>query len=284
MRRRWVVLLAATAALALSLGAWGFWFEPRRLVVRSLDVPLAGLPDAHDGLRITVLSDLHVGSPHHGLETLARIVDAANAQRPDVILLLGDFVIHGVAGGTFVPPEAIAGTLANLRAPLGVFAVLGNHDWWLNGPRVQVALTGAGIRVLEDAAARVVVNEHPIWFAGVSDFWERPHDIGQALQGVPAGEPVILFTHNPDIFPQVPPRVMLTLAGHTHGGQVRLPFVGRPIVPSRFGQRYAAGVIVEEGRTLFVSAGTGTSILPVRFRVPPEVVQIVVRRFRLRGP
>ena len=266
------------AALAMSLLTWSVWIEPRRLVARRVDVPLAGLPEALDGLRITILTDLHVGSPHHHLGTLTEIVAAANAQQPDVILVLGDLVIHGVVGGTFVPPEEIAGMLRGLRARHGVFAVLGNHDWWLDGPRVQTALSSAGLRVLEDAAAVIVVNDQPIWFAGVSDFLERPHDISRALRDVPANDPVVLFTHNPDIFPDVPPRVTLTLAGHTHGGQVRLPLVGRPIVPSRFGQRYAAGLVVEHGRSLFVSTGLGTSIIPVRFRVPPEIVQVVARR------
>ena len=276
-RKRWIALVLATT-LALGLAAWTVWVEPRRLVSRHVDVPLAGLPLAHDGLRITILTDLHVGSPHHGLDTLEEIVAAANGQQPDVILILGDLVIQGVVGGTFVPPEPIADVLRGLRARYGVFAVLGNHDWWLDGPRVQAALGRAGIRVLEDASVPVVVNEEPIWFAGVSDFWERPHDVQAALRAVPAGEPVIVFTHNPDIFPEIPARVLLTVAGHTHGGQVRLPLVGRPIVPSRYGQRYAAGSIVEGGRSLFVGTGVGTSIIPVRFRVPPEVVQLVLRR------
>lgn len=115
------------------------------------------------------------------------------------------------------------------------------------------------------------------WLAGVSDYWEGRHDITAALAAVPAGEPVIAFTHNPDIFPGVQDRVSLTLAGHTHGGQVDLPLVGPPIVPSKFGQRYASGHIVEGGRHLFVGTGTGTSILPVRFRVPPEIRVLVLR-------
>jgi hypothetical protein len=109
------------------------------------------------------------------------------------------------------------------------------------------------------------------WIAGVADLWTRPVNIPRALSGVPAEEPVLLLTHNPDVFPDVPARVALTLAGHTHGGQVALPFVGRPILPSRYGQRYAYGLVVEEGRALFVSPGIGTSLLPVRFRVPPEI-------------
>lgn len=126
--------------------------------------------------------------------------------------------------------------------------------------------------VLENQAARVESGGRAFWLVGVADLWTRRPDIAGALAQVAGEDPVILLTHNPDIFPDVPPRVSLTLAGHTHGGQVNLPFLGRPVVPSRFGQRYAMGHVVEQGRHLFVSGGIGTSIIPVRFRVPPESV------------
>lgn len=235
------------------------------------------LSPSHDGVRVGVLTDLHVGSPHHGLDRLREIVSAMNAESPDIVLVLGDLVIHGVIGGEFVAPEPIAEALSSLRARHGVYAVLGNHDWWLDAARVAAALEAAGIEVLEDEAVAVELGGAPLWLAGVSDLWEGAHDIDAALASVPPGEPVIVFTHNPDIFPAVPAHVTLTVAGHTHGGQVALPLVGRPIVPSRYGQRYAAGHVVEDGRHLFVSTGTGTSILPVRFRVPPEIVVMTLR-------
>jgi predicted MPP superfamily phosphohydrolase len=137
---------------------------------------------------------------------------------------------------------------------------------------VQRALERSGIRVLEETATRLETPAGPVWIAGISDLWTGRHDLSTALASVKDdGAPVILLTHNPDVFPTVPHRVTLTLAGHTHGGQVRLPLLGRPIVPSRFGQRFAAGHVVEDGRHLFVATGIGTSILPVRFRVPPTV-------------
>jgi hypothetical protein len=148
----------------------------------------------------------------------------------------------------------------------------------MNGPRIRGALRAAGITVLEDESARLGGGnggpgaDAPFWVTGVSDLLRAPHDLLGALAMVTDDAPVILFTHNPDLFPEVPARVSLTLAGHTHGGQVRLPFVGRPIVPSIYGQRFAAGHVVEEGRHLYVATGLGTSILPVRFLVPPEIV------------
>jgi predicted MPP superfamily phosphohydrolase len=227
-------------------------------------------------LRIAVLTDLHVGSFRNGLDRLDEVVARTNAERPDLVVILGDLVIHEVLLGRFVPPETTAAHLAGLHAPHGVVAVLGNHDWWLDGPRVRGDLERAGIRVLENEATPIDDGARRFWVAGLADLWTRPASIPRALARVPADEPVLLLTHNPDVFPDVPPRVALTLAGHTHGGQVALPILGRPVVPSRYGQRYAYGLVVEGGRALFVSPGIGTSLLPVRFRVPPEISMVTL--------
>jgi hypothetical protein len=233
---------------------------------------------ARGTLRIAVLTDLHIGSPFNGIAKLDTIVERTNAARADIICILGDLVIQGVMGGRFVPPEQTATELKALRAPAGVFAVLGNHDGWLDHDRVRRALEQNGIRVIEESAVRTQTPAGPVWLAGISDLWTGVHDMRAALGGVNDDAPVILLTHNPDVFPEVPSRVALTLAGHTHGGQVRLPFVGRPVVPSQFGQRYAAGHVIENGRHLFVATGLGTSILPVRFRVPPAITVLTVGR------
>ncbi len=266
--RRWVWIAAAFTVLALALRA--FWLEPASLRVASSTIALEPGSHALDGLRIAVLADLHTGSPFNGVDKLAHIVADTNAAKPDLVLLVGDYVIKGVVGGSFVTPEDIASKLRELHAPLGVYAVLGNHDWWLDAARVRAALDAVAIPTLDDRAVSVDGPRH-FWLAGVSDFWEGVHDVHRALAGVGDDAPVILFTHNPDVFPHVPARVALTIAGHTHGGQVCLPMLGRLIVPSRFGQRYAIGHVVEDGRHLFVSPGLGTSIIPVRFRVPPEI-------------
>lgn len=260
---------------AIGLALWAFWLEPSRLVVSeerlTLERPLRGT------LRIAILTDLHVGSPFNGLSKLREIVRRTNAARPDIICILGDLVIQGVKGGRFVPPEDIAIELKNLRANVGTFAVLGNHDGWLDHERVQAALERNGIRVIEETAVNLETRAGAVWVAGISDVWTGRHDIAAALQSVnDDAAPVVLLTHNPDVFPGVPARVSLTVAGHTHGGQVWLPFIGRPVVPSRFGQRFAAGHIVEGGRHMYVATGLGTSILPVRFRVPPTITILAV--------
>lgn len=276
VRRLFRSSLALATAFAVALALWAFWWEPRRLIARETAVSLScwtGEP-----LRIAIASDLHVGSPYTNVEKLERLVARINAGRPDIIVLLGDFVIQGVVGGRFVPPETIAARLGHLRAPAGVYAVLGNHDWWLDAPRVIAAFERAGIHVIEDSARGLEIDGNRFWLVGISDFMEGAHDVRRALAPVTGHLPAIAITHNPDIFPAVPARVCLTLAGHTHGGQVALPGVGRPIVPSQFGQRYAIGHVHEHGKRLFVTAGVGTSIIPVRFRVPPEVVFLTVQR------
>lgn len=259
------------------LALWAFVFEPATLRVRETTLELERWPAGLDGLRVAVLADLHTGSPWNGRGNLERIVRETNAAGPDLVLIAGDLVIQGVVGGRFVSPEASAEILGGLEAPLGVYAVLGNHDWWLDGPRVMTALRASGVTVLEDSSRAIPVRGDTLWLAGVSDFWEAPHDIGRALAGIPPEAAPLVFTHNPDVFPDMPASVVLTVAGHTHGGQVAIPFFGRPIVPSRFGERYAVGHVQEGGRDLFVSQGVGTSILPVRFRVPPEVSVLTLR-------
>jgi predicted MPP superfamily phosphohydrolase len=254
---------------------WGFVIEPNRLVVRDVPVVLPTWPRPLDGMKIALISDLHVGAPFVGERKLAAVVAATNDAAPDLVLLLGDYVVGGEPGGSFVPTEPIALALGGLRARLGVYAVLGNHDWWYDGERVTRAFTAAGLRVLDNEVLELHERGQTIWLAGLADSMTREQDPAGTIGKAGAG-PVIAFTHEPDVFPLIPDRATLTVAGHTHGGQVALPFVGRLVVPSRYGQRYAIGHIVENGRHLYVTPGIGTSILPVRFAVPPEITILIL--------
>jgi len=246
-------------------------------------------------LSIAVIADLHACDPWMTVEHIGRIVEATNALRPDVIVLLGDYVAgHNWLLST-VPDAKWAKALANLRAPLGVYAILGNHDWWDDreaqerwaGPiQARRALEEAGIPVFENDCVRLAKNGQGFWVVGLGDQWAflgawhsggrrrlGVDDLSASMAQVTDAAPVILLVHEPDIFPQVPPRVALTLAGHTHGGQVRLLGYG-PRVPSRYGNRYAYGHIVEDDRHLIVSGGLGCSGLPIRLGVPPEIVVV----------
>jgi predicted MPP superfamily phosphohydrolase len=275
--QRWLRRVGAGAALSLAaLGIWAFWFEPSQLVVHEETLELPRWPDG-EPLRLALLSDLHVGSPHWGLTQLAQLVEETNASKPELVLLAGDYLINGVWLGTWVDPESIAMVLARLRAPLGVIAVLGNHDWWNDGERVRRAFTAQGIVVLENRALSVRRGAFEFFVVGLADVMTRNVDIQGSLAQVPAGAAQLVLSHEPDVFASMDERVALTLAGHTHGGQVRLPLLGRPVVPSSYGQRYAAGHVVEQGRHLFVTTGVGTSIIPVRFGVPPELVLLELR-------
>ncbi|MDX1395943.1 MAG: metallophosphoesterase [Gemmatimonadota bacterium] len=267
------ILLAMLGTLA-TLILWAFVWEPGRLVVRSASLELPGWGGARP-VRAALLADLHVGSPRNGIDNLRRVIARTNGEEPDIVLIAGDLVIDNVFGGSFVPPEDIAAELADLAAPLGVYAVLGNHDRWLSAARVTEALESHGITVVENRAVRV--ESRGLWIAGVSDYWTGHPDLEGALADVTDDAPVLMLTHNPDIFPEVPSRVSLTLAGHTHGGQVVIPIVGRAITPSRYGERYAVGHVVEPNGHVFVTSGVGTSRLGVRFLVPPEVAILEIQ-------
>ena len=261
----------------VNLALWGFWLEPASLRNENHEIQLPNWPAACDGIRVAVLADLHVGSPFNDVDKLARIVELTLKAKPDLILLAGDYGISGIIGGTKVSSEEIAGGLRPLAAPLGVFAVLGNHDWWEDAPRIERALESVGIPILEDSSVLVKRDDCAFHLAGLSDFWEGVRNYRAALENIPPGMPIIALTHNPDAFPEISRPVDLMIAAHTHGGQVYFPVLGRPIVPSKYGQRYAIGHIVENGRHLFVSSGLGTSIIPVRFLVPPEVSLLTIR-------
>jgi predicted MPP superfamily phosphohydrolase len=265
-------------ALGLGFAVWVFLIEPDRLVVHQTHMTIHSWPADFQGLRIAAISDIHAGGLFVNQNKLRLMVDMTNATAPDLILLAGDFV--DTALEIFpMEPETLAQELKNLRARHGVFAVLGNHDWWFDGPRVRRALEAAGIRVLENDATAVVMPERAgekLWIAGFGDLWAGQPNIVATLRKLDKNAHVVALTHNPDLFPQIPARVALTVAGHTHGGQAAIPFIGRPIVPSQFGERFAAGEIVEEERRLFVTTGIGVSILPLRFRVTPEISLLTI--------
>jgi hypothetical protein len=268
-KRRQVLGVLAAAGVVLAL--WAFVIEPGRLTISSHTITIPGWPHEFEGLKIVLVSDLHIGAPRVRADRLPEIVSLINSQQPDLILLAGDFVVGEEMGARFVPPETIAGGLKDLRARLGVFAALGNHDWWAGGPQVRKALEANGIRVLENESVPLENKGRRIWLVGLGDFYTHHTNLKAALEKIDTKEPVLAFTHTPDVFTQIPERIPLTMAGHTHGGQVWLPLLGRPIVPSAYGQRYATGLVQEGTRRLFVTNGVGTSILPVRFLVPPEV-------------
>jgi predicted MPP superfamily phosphohydrolase len=217
------------------------------------------------------------------LSRIEEIVEVTNRLEPDLVVLLGDFVAGMARFRTaLVSPEAWGRALSRLEAPLGVRAVLGNHDWWTDVAVVRDALTVNRIPVMENDVELISPDGHPgFWLAGLGDQlanrvghrrFEGVDDVPGTLAKVRDNRPIVMLAHEPDIFATVPDRVWLTLSGHTHGGQVNLPIAGRVVVPSAYGDRYAYGHVAEKGRNLIVSGGLGCSVLPIRFGVPPEIV------------
>jgi len=278
---RWqkaVRLSAALVPLALfGMVFWGFFIEPNLLIVRQETIQIDNCPPELSGLRIALIGDVHTGASFINDQKLQRIVELTNQQQPDLIVLLGDYMSPNSWHSREVLPEVTASAFKNLRAPVGVYAVLGNHDWWYDGEKVTRAFEQNGIRVLEGDLAEVKWRGKSIWLVGIGDDWTRAIFFKDTVAKIPPAPNVIALTHNPDFFPDLPRTVPLMLAAHTHGGQVNLPLIGRPVEPSIFGQRYAAGHIYENGHHLFVTTGIGTSILPVRFRVTPEIVILTVK-------
>jgi predicted MPP superfamily phosphohydrolase len=274
--------LVALVTVIWGLGIRAFLWEPETLDVRRVETVSRGW--SGPPLKIGIISDTHMDAPHMSLARLDGIVRQMNAERPDIVVLLGDYAggHTSLAQSSEGRKKSIATSLSQLgklQAPLGVWAVLGNHDWWYDGPTIERGLEAAGIPVLENE--RVLVNREggAFWVAGLADFDSlrtRP-SFSDTLSDIPDGAPVLALAHWPDVFAAAPDRVALTLAGHTHCGQVNLPFAGRLMHASEGSARWPCGLYEERGRKLYVTGGLGTSILPVRFLQPPEIAILTLR-------
>jgi predicted MPP superfamily phosphohydrolase len=264
--------ILALLAAAVGVAGWALYWEPRRLVIRRREVEMPW-PAEVDGLTIACVSDLHAGAPQVDDRRVKRVVARLAAFDADLIALLGDFVdpLHHFAHR--VPPHVVAARLSHLEAPRGVLAVLGNHDWAGEGDWMPRALHAARIRVLQDE----VVEAGPgLWVAGMADLRTHAPDLAEVLAHVPQDAALVVLSHDPDLFHALPEdRPALMLSGHTHGGQVNLPFLRGRVTPSRFGYRY--GEYRRARSRLIVTGGVGTSGWPVRFLRPPEVVLVTVR-------
>ncbi|MCW5688920.1 MAG: metallophosphoesterase [Pseudolabrys sp.] len=236
-------------------------------------------------LTITAIADIHAGGPNMGVERVRQVVDAANALSSDLIVLLGDYFATHRFVTEVVPPEVWSYELSRLKAPLGVYSILGNHDWWHGIEPTRAALKNVRLAPMENDVVLLGEPGARFWLAGLGDQlayrighgrFRGVDDLPGTLRKVDTDDPVILLVHEPDIFTQVPDRVSLTLAGHTHGGQIRLPLVPPVWTPSQYGARFAYGHVVEQGRHLIVSGGLGTSKVPLRLGVPPEIVRVTL--------
>lgn len=268
-------LIAGASVLAGAAGvSYAFGMEPDWLALERVTLPLAGLPKAFDGLRIAQLSDLHAGPTPHA--HIARAVEMAAATEADLLVLTGDFV-SGWAdhAATLVP------LLAALQARLGVYAILGNHDHWTDAGVVGEYIRTAGVRLLLNEAVPLARAGQTLWLAGVDDVWERRADLPRALADVPAGAPVVLLAHEPDYADEVADlkgaaSLLLQLSGHSHGGQVRIPGLGAPILPY-LAEKYPAGAYRVGDLWLYTNRGVGANRLRARLNCRPEVTLLTLQ-------
>ncbi len=281
---RRVFLIGAAGAIGStgSLGSYSTLVEPQRLRVVRYRMAIRDLPAAFEGFRIVHVSDTHYG-PFISMPYLRGAIEQANALQGDVVLLTGDYVHKtplSIGPGVDV--------LKHLRARLGAVATLGNHDHWEGVEEVRAAFGEIGLPLIDNARRFLAcdgwtdepVPGESICVAGLGDLWEGEPNLARALEGVPAAMPRLVLAHNPDTAEEIAPgvRVDAMFSGHTHGGQVWVPGLGTPLLPSRYGQKYAGGVCVGPSCPVVVSRGVGMAMLPVRFGVPPEIGEITLVR------
>jgi len=272
--RKLVLAILALVVLIGALLAGKAWRDTMGdPIVRTTTVILPDLPAGTQPVTVALLADIHMSGPDMPPERVERIVAQVNRLKPDLILVAGDLVSDSRLVTHIYRPEEIVAPLAALRAPLGVILVPGNHDHWYDWPALKAELDGTDIVVLENAAHQT----GPLAIGGLDDEYTGHDDIPKMLRALrPLDGARVILSHGPDPAPDLP-EGSVVLAGHTHCGQIRFPLIGALGTPSRYGERFECGRIDEGTRTIIVSAGIGTSIMPVRFNTRPEVWLIELR-------
>jgi predicted MPP superfamily phosphohydrolase len=294
VKRLSYIALSLLIAFLFALG-YSYFIEPRRLVVNEQTLSINGWDPALDGFKIVAIGDIHGGSNAVDEAKIRKLVGVTNAQNADLIVLLGDYVSQANRNPPLgdrdlkMPVHTVAQNLTGLKAKYGVIAVMGNHDDWYSNGEVTNELRSVGYTVLDNQIATLNVDGKPIRILGLRDQlhtgnWKTyTDDLKQVIAKDNGSGPIVALEHSPDVLPiitgdlSISPDLRLMLAAHTHGGQVWLPIIGTPIVPSSYGQKYSYGRKQENGVDMFVTSGVGTSILPFRFMMPPEIAVLTIR-------
>ena len=263
--------LAAAVPAPVAAASYGL-VEASWVRVERPTLPLPRLPQPFDGLRVAFLTDIHHG-PYVGLDYVRGVVRTTLNLEPDLVLLGGDYSSNEAK---YIAP--CLDVLGGLRAPLGVFGVLGNHDYWHGLDETRTGLKAAGITELTNAGVWLSRGGRRFRLAGVDDLWRGTPDVAAAVGDATPADACLLVSHNPDVAETLrDPRVGLMLSGHTHGGQVVVPGYGAPIVPSRYGQKYLKGLVEAPVTRVYVSRGLGTVSPPMRFGSRPELTLLTLK-------
>lgn len=275
MKRNLIRAIFAIFGLGVLCLIYGFSIEPRRLEIREVQIQTDD--KLNTPLKIVLVSDIHIGGLHVSPKRVSKIVKTINAQSPDIVLIAGDFVNgherrenHSDAFNTKI--DTGVANLSSLSSPLGVYAVLGNHDAWYDKNRLRAKLEAADVTVLVN---EFTTPQKGVCLVGLADA-DTGREDPNIFKGCPATDRIIALMHSPDSFLYMPSETMIGFAGHTHGGQINLPIIGRAVTATRIGRRYAYGSQRFGGVPVYITAGIGTSILPARFRAPPEIVVLTL--------
>lgn len=280
------VVVLAIAIIGGAIVAYAYFIEPRQFVVVEETLTVPNWNRELNGFRVVAISDIHAGSNYAPIERLRMVVEKANEQNADVIVLLGDYISEAKRGqgkiprgpgdksDLKIPVNEIADALHGFTARRGVYAIIGNHDWWHNEAKIHTELERVGINVLDNETAEIPIGNSSVRIWGIEDYWKDYRVPSEPFDALPDKRNVIAITHNPDSLLHTRAGFSIMLAGHSHGGQINFPIFGpySPYNDARFMDGHAA----VDGKHVYVTSGIGTSVLPFRWRVPPEIAVITI--------
>ena len=285
LKRIGLTLLAIIVAIGL-LAAYAYFVEPRQFVVVEETLSVPNWDRELNGFRVVAISDIHTGSNYAPIERLRLVVQKANEQNADLIVLLGDYVSESARGRVRNPPEGADGTqlkipaneiadaLRGFTAKHGAYAIIGNHDWYHNEQKIHRELERVGINVVNNEIENIQIGDKTIRLWGIEDLWKNRRVPPEPFEQLAEKRNVIALTHNPDSLLTAPTGFSIMLAGHSHGGQINFPIFG-PFAPFN-DPRFMDGHAEVDGKHVYVTSGVGTSVIPFRWRVPPEIAVVTL--------